>query len=804
MSFFQDVRFGVRRLLREPGFTAVVVAALALGIGVNTTVFTLVNAVLFRGLPFEQPHRVMYLTSSNHARNQNDLGVSYPDFRDWRAQSKTFKGLAAFTQRGMVISDSSSTPERYRVWPLTPNAFSLIGQAPMLGRDFLAGEDLPSATPVCILGHAIWESRYGRDPNILGKSIRINDVPTTVVGVMPKGMKFPLNADLWTPLAITAQSEKRESRDMSVFGRLSDGASLAQAREEMDLIGRRLEQQYPKSNRGITFQVTPYNDQFNGGQIHIVFTALLGAVGFVLLVACANVANLLLSRALARHREISVRTALGAGRWRIIRQLLVESVLLGLLGGAAGLLIARWGVRMFDLAVANIGKPYWIDFRMDFTVFAYLAAICVTTGLLFGLAPAIQLSRVEITSTLKEGGRGSSTGARSRYLSGFLVVTEIALSMVLLVGAGLMVRSFLNAYNRTQGLHGERFLTMRLELPKDRYPDPAARTRFYERLEERLATVPGAESTAFTTNLPLEGSMGWQLEIAGRPPVEEANRPTVNGLVVSPTYFTTLDVGLVRGRGFTETDGTPDHGVAIINQRFAAKYFSGEDPIGKQVRLAWDGDRPWLTVVGVSHDIRQRMDRDEIEPVIYVPYRGKPVDWFAIVTRSALSPTQLTSAVRQAIASVDSNMPAFDVATLQERAMQQQWPFRVFGTLFAIFALIALLLSSVGLYAVMSYSVSRRTQEIGVRLAMGASSGNILRLVLSLGLKQLTIGLVLGLGGAFGLARVLKGLLVGVTPTDPLTFGAISIVLLVVGVLACWIPSRAAMKMDPTIALRYE
>jgi predicted permease len=804
MSFFQDIKFGVRRLAREPGFTAVVVVALALGIGVNTTVFTLVNAVLFRGLPFEQAHRVMFLSSADPARNRNDMGVSYPDLRDWRAQSKTFKGLAAFSQMGMVVSDTHNAPERYNGPRLTANTFSLIGQKPMLGRDFLPEEDRVGASPVCILGYTIWENRYAGDPNILGQSIRVNDVATTIVGVMPKGMKFPLNADMWIPLVPTAEFEKREARDVQVFGRLADGVPLSQARNEMELIGRRLEKEYPKSNQGITPTVIPYNDEFNGGQVRIVFTVLLGAVGFVLLIACANVANLLLARSLARNREISIRTALGAGRWRIIRQLLVESVLLGLLGGAVGLLIAKWGVRMFDLAVANVGKPYWIVFRMDFTVFAYLAAVCVVTGILFGLAPAIQLSKVDLNATLKEGGRGSSGGARARYLSAVLVVTEVALSMVLLVGAGLMIRTFLNAYNRTAGMHSERYLTMRLALPDKKYPDAGARARFYDQLEARLSTVPGVESAAIVTHLPMQGGFDWKFEIEGKPPVEEDKKSSVSAVVASPAYFTTMGVALVHGRAFTNTDGLPDKGAVIVNQRFAAKYWPGEDPIGKKLRVLWDGDRPWHTVVGVSRDFRLRLDRDEFEPVIYVPYRAKPMGGYAILARSSVSPTSLTSAVRKEIQAIDGELPVFGVATLQENFMQQQWPFRVFGTLFAIFALIALLLSSVGLYAVMSYSVTRRTQEIGVRLAMGASSGSILFLVLSHGLRQLGIGLAIGLAGAFGLARVMKGLLVGVTPTDPTTFVAISVVLIVVGVCACWMPARWAMKMDPTMALRYE
>ncbi len=412
----------------------------------------------------------------------------------------------------------------------------------------------------------------------------------------------------------------------------------------------------------------------------------------MLLIACANVANLLLARSLARNREISIRTALGAGRWRIIRQLLVESVLLGLLGGAVGLLIAKWGVRMFDLAVANVGKPYWIVFRMDFTVFAYLGAVCVVTGILFGLAPAIQLSKVDLNSTLKEGGRGSSGGARSRYLSAVLVVTEVALSLVLLVGAGLMIRSFLNAYDRTSGMHAERYLTMRLALPDKKYPDAGARTRFYDQLEARLGSVPGVESAAIVTHLPMQGWFDWKFEIEGKPPVEEDKQPSVSAIVASPAYFTTMAIPLVNGRAFSDTDGLPDKGAVIVNQRFAAKYWPGEDPLGKKLRVLWEGARPWHTVVGVSQDFRQRLDRDELDPIIYVPYRAKPQGAYAILARAAVSPTSLTSALRKEIQGIDGELAVFGVATLEESFLQQRWPFRVFGTLFAIFALIALLL----------------------------------------------------------------------------------------------------------------
>ncbi|HEY1341857.1 MAG TPA: ABC transporter permease [Bryobacteraceae bacterium] len=804
MSFVQDVKYGIRMLVREPWVTAVMVAALALGIGVNTTVFTLVNAVLFRGLPFDQPDRIMYISSSELAKNRTDAGASFPDYLDWQAQSKSFQGLAAFSGLPLNIADDAAAPERYSGAYFTPNAFSMIGQKPMLGRDFLPEEGRPGAALVCIIGYGVWENRYGRDPNILGKHIRVNEKPATIVGVMPKGMKFPVNADAWLPLVPEGDFAKRGFREMSVFGRLADGVSAPQARKEMELIAQRLEKAYPDTNRGITPYIASYNDQFNGGRIRTVFLVLLGAVGFVLLIACANVANLMLARALARVREVSIRTALGASRWRVIRQLLVESVLVGILGGTVGLCIAVWGVRMFDLAVANVDKPYWIVFRMDFTVFAYLAAICVFTGILFGLAPAIQLSRVDLNSTLKEGGRGS-TAARSRYLTGFLVVSEVALSIVLLVGSGLMIRSFLKLYGMANGLHPERFMTMRLNLPREKYPKDDARLRFYDAIEQRIASVPGVESAAITSNLPINGAINWKFELDGDPHVEDDKRPGVSALVVSPGYFQTIGVAVVRGRSFVASDGVSGKEAVIVNQRFVAKYLKGEDPIGKRVRILWDGDRPWLTVVGVAQDFRQiRPEDSEIVPLIYVPYRQKPLSGYGIVARTAVNPGSLSNPMRREVQAIDRDLPVFAVQTLQENFEQQRWPFRVFGTLFAIFAGIALLLSSVGLYAVMAYSVTRRTQEIGVRIALGASAGMILRLVLAQGMRHLALGVAIGLAAALGLARVMTALLVQITPTDPVTFLSISALLIAVGVFACWLPARGAMKVDPMTALRYE
>ena len=805
MNFLQDVRFGFRMLAKDPAFTAVVVITLALGIGANTTVFTLVNAVLFKGLPFERADRVMSIQSRNLSKGRNRMSSSYPDFVDWRQHTRKFLGLAASTGQAVTLNDRGGVPENYQGSRVTVNTFSLIGQKPLIGRDFMPNEDQRSAVPVVILGYSIWKNRYGADPNIQGRSVRINEVATTVIGVMPDGMKFPQNNDLWLPLVPSDSWEKRDNHGLDVFGRLADGATLKEAQAEMDQLAKSLEKEYPKSNAGIGVLVQTYNDSANGGPIRVVFLALLGAVVFVLLIACANVANLLLARSVSRAKEISIRTALGASRWAVVRQLLVESVLLGVIGGAIGLVLATWGVRMFDLATANTGKPYWIKFAMDYTVFGYLAALCVLTGILFGLAPALHISKLDVNETLKEGGRGSSAGSRVKLLSSVMVVSELALAMVLLIGAGLMIRSFLKLYGLDTGINPHNLLTMRFQLPDLKYPNRESLTAFEERLLPRLAAIPGVESVALTSNLPLEGSRRDGFELQGQAPVEVDKRPTTSVLTITPQYLQTMGAQLLRGRPFDDADGSPAKPSAIVNKRFASKYWPGEDPLGKKLHLTRDREQPWLTVVGICPDITQNdPSKVDVDPIVYIPARQDPFRLAAIVARTRATPNSLITAFRREVRGVDEDLPVFSVKTMEEVLVERRWPYRVFGSLFAIFAVIALALSTVGIYAVMAYSVNRRTQEIGVRMALGATTGNVFQLVLSLGLKQLAIGLAIGLAAAFGLTRVLSALLVRISPTDPLTFAGISLLLTAIGLLACWLPARKAARIDPLVALRYE
>ncbi len=794
-------------LRKSPGFSTVVVFVLALGIGANTAIFTLVNAVLFRALPFKNGEQIVLVESQDVKKAREHLQVSFPDFRDWRMQAKSFGSLAAWAPMSANLADRTSTPERYSAARMTSNAFSLIGQAPQLGRDFTPADEKPGAPSVAIIGNKIWKDRYGGRADVIGQTVRINEVPATIIGVMPPDFRFPVREDLWLAASPQPDWEQRSNRFLFVFGRLGNSVSVAAATAEMDLIAHRLENEYSKTNQGMGVNIQTFNDRFNGGKVRVVFLALLGAVGFVLLIACANVANLLLARSISRTREVSIRIALGAGRWRIVRQLLIESILLGFLGGTFGLGLALAGVRAFDMAVANVGKPYWIRFTMDPHVFAYMAAICVLTGIVFGVVPALHTTKVDVNERLKEGGRNSSRGAQTRYLASAFVVAEVALSIILMAGAGLLLRSLIQIYSIQSGTtDAASILSMRLSLVKEKYPDNDARWRFYERLMPKLASIPGVESVTIASQAPLSGYGEWPLEIEGQP-VEKARRPNTGSLEVEPSYFATLGVPLLSGRRFELQDGLAGHEVAMVNLSFAAKYWNKQDPLGRRIRMFREDDKPgpWLTIVGIVPDVRQN-EPTEANPItlVYVPLRQNPIGFGTVLARTSVPPSSLAGSFRQALASVDADMPAFGVMPLSEVFATQRWPFRVFGTIFVIFSIFALTLAVVGIYAVIAYSVNQRIPEIGVRVALGAGTWRIVRMVLAQGAAQLGIGLCIGLAGAVGLTRVLKALLVQVSPTDPLTFAAVSLLLITAGALACMVPARRAANIDPVKALRYE
>ena len=806
--FRQDVRLATRLLLKDRWYTAVAVLALGLGIGVNSTIFTFVNAVLLRGLPYENSDRIMYvnLTNTAAAGTQRLIGASYPDFEDLRRDTRTFEDLAAVRIGTMNLSDAERAAERATGAWISANAFGIIGQQPLIGRNFLPGEDSAGAQPVVILGYGLWQDRYGADPAILGRTIRVNEVPTRIVGVMPQGMKFPATADIWVPLVPDAAGRRRSAQILGLFGRLRPAVSRQEAQAEFSSLMAGLAAAHPQTNKGVGVIVQPYNERFNGGPIKRTFLLLMAAVALVLLIACANVANLLLARSASRAREMAMRMSLGATRWHIVRQLLVESILLGCVAGLVGLALSYIGVRLFDDAVSSVQKPYWIHFTMDATVFAFLAGICILTGVLFGLAPALHVSRTNVNDLLKEGGRSGATGARSRRFSSVMVVAEVAFTIVLLVAAGLMVRSYLKLHTMELGFDSQNLFGGVIMLAEPRWRAPESRVRFEEELLERVRRVPGVTAATVASSFPLTDSARVRIEVEGQTATDLALAPQVFTISVADDYFSTLGVALRRGRAFTSADGRPGAEAAVVNERFAAQFFEGQDVLGRRFRLlSEDRDTPWFTIVGVSPSIRQDDPQDmQPEPVIYQPFRQDPATRVVLIARSRLASTGVAESLRAAVREVNPDQPLYNLKTFEEHLGEVSWLWRVFGSLFGVFALIALVLSAVGLYAVTAYSVAQRTQEIGVRMALGAERAQVSWLILRSGLAQLAVGVVLGLVGAWFASGIMQTLLVQMPARDPVTFAAITGLLLLITVAACLIPARRAMRVDPSIALRAE
>jgi putative ABC transport system permease protein len=804
-----DLEYALRGLVRHPSFTAVAVLALALGIGANVMVFTLANAFLFKNLPFDDSERIVYVSSTNPSRPGNPRGMSYPDFLDCREQARSFEGAGLFTTGSVDVSDGVALPERYRSALLTAGAFGVIGQTTLRGRDFVPGDEAFGAPAVAILSYQLWQGRYNGDDAIIGRTLRINDRPTEVVGIMAKGVTFPGATDLWMPLTRTKATERRDSRNLTMFGRLAAGASLPTVRNELSLIAGRLTTAYPATNRDIGVLAQNFNERFNGGATSRLFVWLLWAVGFVLLIACANVANLLLARAIARARDVSIRASLGASRWRIIRHLLIESLALATAAAAVGWLLAMWGVRVFDAALLPAVKPPYIDFSIDYRVIAYLVAITFATAIAFGLVPALQVSRLNINTVLKEGNNAAGPGRRVRLVSALLVIVEVSLSVLLLAGAGLMARSLLNTNRVDIGLDPSQILSMSLNLRTTKYPTVEQRAMFYDQLTERLERLPTIEGASVASDLPAESPDDFAYDVEGGRPAESDTRPRTMSLVVGENYFRVIGAIPRAGRVFERSDTAGRLPVAIINEAFVNNSWPGEDPIGKRVRLvetsrdAPPSPGPWLTVVGVVRDILQDDESFEVSPVVYVPYRQQPTG-VDIMVRTRVPPATVSESIRREVQALDGDLAVRGLRPLEESLWLRNWRYRVFGVTFAIFAAIALALASLGLYAVVAHSVSLRTREIGVRMTLGASSRSILALVFRQGMTPLGAGLVVGVAAALAATSVLRAMLVGVTPADPTTFGLVAVILACAGVLGCAIPARRALRVDPVIALRRE
>jgi putative ABC transport system permease protein len=815
-----DLRFALRMIRIHPWFSAAVAATLALGIGANTAVFTLVNAVLFKPLPFRGGDRIVAIFHNNLSRGEDRINISYPDYLEYRTHASSFESLEASWTIGIALSDQGNPPEPYTMARVTPGFLDMLGVQPIEGRGFRRADGTNGAGPELLIGYNVWRDRYGLAPDAVGRTVRVGEQPATIVGVMPEGFGFPNVHQLWMPLLDTPELHQRSQRNLMLVGVRKPGVSIGQARADLSVIAHRLAAEYSDENRGMDATVQTFHQLQNSGPIRLVFILMQGAVGFVLLIACANIANMMLSRAMGRRLEMAVRAAMGASRWQMLRQLLVEAVLLSFLGGAIGLAISRYAIRAFNAAVANVGKPSWILFEMDYVVFAYFAAICLLSGLLFGLAPGLQASRVDLNATLKDGTRSSSS-KRGGILSGALVVVQFMLALVLLAGAGMFVRGILEQRAISNKLPLDQVLTARIQLPADRYPDDDSRFRFYDQLLTRLRTEPGVQQAEMVSAPPGDGAATVAYQLEGEPEAEPGGRRSALRLAASPAYLSLIDVPILAGRAFDERDGFPGRESIIVTSTFASRVWPGQSPLGRRLRFypeqppgnpsatAPGAVRPntqpgrWLTVVGVSGDLDQRPSETNPLPLLFIPYAPGGYGAMTVLLRSPGNPSALTAPLRADVQRLDPDRALRNVTTLAERAASQGWYLRVFGTVFLIFGGGALLMASIGIYAVVAQTTARRTREIGIRMALGATSHSILGLVIGRGVKQLVAGLALGLAAALSVTRLMGELLFRVTPTDPVVFGTAIVILMGVGLAACWLPARRAAAMHPVNALRH-
>lgn len=808
-SLLQDLRFAVRSLAKHPGFAAVIVLTLALGIGADTAIFSIVNASLLRPLPYGEPDRLVQVEAR---RGADDLGVSWLDYLDWTAQSRSFDDLAYF-QEARIHLGLPGGAEAAGAVMTTGNLFSVLRVPPVLGRGFLPEERRSGAARVAVISHALWTGRFGADPNVLGRTVRIEGASHAIIGVMPRGFHFPSNADLWVcvePLEREYQNP-RTVRGMEVVGRLKPGVSLEAARADLRAVAAGLARQHPDSNAGVEVVPVPLRDRWVG-DVRTSLLLLLGACGFLLLIACANVANLLLARAVARQREISVRTALGAGRLRLVRQLLTESLVPAGLGGVAGLAFASWGTHALLRALISASPaqlPAWIRIETDATVLAFAGGISLVVGLLFGLAPLLPATRVDLISSLKEGSRGTD-GSGSRHVRHLLVVSEVALALLLLLGAGLTMQSLVRLWSVHPGFETAGVLTVTARFPFYGDDDVATRAALYRQALERLGSLPGVAAVGANTDLPLTGTEAWHrtdFQLPEQSPEEAQLNPKANLQRVTPGYFQALGIPLLRGSVFADA---ADHEEAprtvLVNRALAERLWPGKDPIGQRIVIGRNPSRrrEW-TVAGVVGDVRhQGLDRDSGLD-IYTPFFQFPSgEALTFVLRGQGEPSVLAAAARREIRAVSSDLLVESAEPLERLVASALWRPRLWGALFGAFSAAALLLAAVGIYGVMSFTVGQRTREIGLRMALGAGRAAVARLLLGQGLRLTLAGIAVGLIGAVLLGRFLAGLLYQVKPTDLPTWLGISLLLAAVALLATWIPTRRAMRIDPMVALREE
>lgn len=813
---WQDLRYGARMLWNNPAFTAAALIALALGIGANTTVFSVVNALLVRPLPFKDAERLVYVWETNPSIGLERGIVSPADFADWREQNEVFENISAWRTWFYRLSGSGA-PEQ--VWGVrtSVNFFQLLEVDPILGRGFLPEEQEPGRDQVVIISHGLWERRFGADPGIVGQTITIDDRPLTVIGILPRDFNLfgtTRAYDIWMPFDFERGQLRRDDYSLIVFARLKPGVPLEQAQREMSEISVNMEQQYPENqNRGVKLITLQENQVSN---LRPALFILLAVVGFVLLIACANVANLQLARAVTRQKEIAVRMALGASRGRIIRQLLTESVLLASLGGVLALLFAFWGLGVFRATIATgaaeVPRADWI--AIDRTVLGFSFFVSLLAGVVFGLAPALQLSRPDLNEALKDAGKGSAGSGRERRVRDSLVVAEIALATVLLLAAGLMIRSFGKLVGVEPGLEADNVLTMQIWLPESKYSDGNKIARFYQQVLERISAVPRVKSASAIDFLP---SSGWGdstvLTIDGRPAPAKSQANSAEYRVIDCDYFRTMGIPLLKGRSFDQGDRDEGEGVALINDAMARRYWPGEDPIGKRIRpdfpettTPWrpKAGRAWLTIVGVVRDVKEFGLIAETPAEFYLPYSQNPSALMRLVVRTEGPPMDLASTIRDEVLAVDADQPVTEIKTMNEFISDSVFSRRFNTTLLGVFAAVAVILAIVGVYGVMSYSVTQRKREVGIRMALGATTRDVLSMTVGQGMKLCVAGVAIGLVGGFALTRVMRTLLFGVSATDALTYGTVALLLAAMSLVACYIPARRATRVDPMEALRYE
>jgi putative ABC transport system permease protein len=820
-TLWQDLRFGLRMLIKKPGFTLTAVLTLALGIGANTAIFSVVNAVLLTPLPYPASDRLVFV--SEHTQQVDNIPVAWPNFLDWREQNNTMEQIGVYNRDSYNLTGGGD-PERLPAAQVSADLLSALGVGAALGRIFSVEEDQPGSSPVALLSYALWQRKYGGDPNILDRTIILNDRGYTVIGVLPAGFQFPGRVDLWLPAGQLSGTDWRNRGNhpgLSGVARLKPGVTIEQARADLDAIALRLEEQYPDTNRDHRVALAPLLDAAVDGAGSALWL-LLGASALVVAVACANVANLLLVRAAGRRREIAVRMALGATRARLVRQLLTESVMLALLGGAAGCLLANWGVKLL-IAMAAACLPRAGEIHVSGPVLGFAAAASILTGILFGLAPAWQAGKVWLQDTLKAGDRGLiPSGGPVR---GALIVCEMALALVLLAGTGLLLRSFYNLNKVDSGFDYDHLRSFSLSLPDRRYPDPEQRTAFYLDLTRKLAALPGVQSVALASGLPF-GNSSWrpQFAIEGRPVPPQSELPYMEACLVSPDYFTTMGIPLRSGRYFTEQDnrqhlaGRNLTGIdkqarqmagvnaVIIDEEFARRYWPDENAVGKFIRLApVSAGSPLLSVVGVVGRVKMdRLSADSSRVQCYFPSLQLPFSGMTVIVKSNLEQGEMLASAREQVQALDSRQPIYNPRAMEQLRADSIAPERLNLTLISLFAAVALVLAAVGIYGVVSYSASQRTHEIGIRMALGAQRSDVLKLMVRQGMALTLIGLGIGLSAALGLTPLMKGMVFGISPADPLTFAATALLLTGVALAACYLPARRATKINPLDALRHE